>query len=269
MFRDKERYGQDPNVVIRSRPPTFDKPLKWQREAERGDRVGHDRLVFTCSWSDWFIEEADAWRDDAWAIVKACPLLTFQVLTKRADRIAGHLPGDWGAGYPNCWGGVSVEDQAAANTRIPEILETPWALRFLSVEPLLAPVDLARSTPCGYYCDESVGHVDHQFCQESKGNGSGIGWVIVGGESGNTTGKYLARPCNIDWVRSVVRQCDAAGVPCWAKQLGSRPFSDNLNPILRMGGYLSLKDPHGEDMAEFPEDLRVRQMPTVAEAGVP
>lgn len=245
MFRDKERYGQDPTNVHRSSRLTFEKPLKWQREAERGDRTGDACRVFTCSWSDWFIEEADAWRDDAWAIIRACPLLTFQVLTKRSDRIAGHLPTDWGAGWPNVWLGVSVEDRENLG-RIDDLRIIPAAIRFLSVEPLLG----------------DVGEIDL----------SGIAWVIVGGESGNETGKYEARPCDIEWIRSIVRQCLDTGVACFVKQLGSKPYvvrdlrsqgqpagmPDNIFRVL-----LDLRDRHGEDWSEWPEDLRVRNFPIV------
>src|ERR1700728_2917718 len=73
MYRDKKRYGQDPYTPVRSAVQTFNKPLKWQREVREGKRVGHDRLVFTCSWSDWFIKESDPWRGDAWSIVRQCP----------------------------------------------------------------------------------------------------------------------------------------------------------------------------------------------------
>jgi protein gp37 len=257
MYRDKERYGQDPTVVHRSSKSTFDRPLKWQREAERGDRVGHDRLVFTCSWSDWFIEEADGpWRDDAWAIIRACPLLTFQVLTKRIGRAKDCFPSDWGGGYPNCWGGVSVEDQAAANSRIPELLRTPWVLRFLSVEPLLGLVDLRR----GIYLKRD----DPRPWYGEGTSLEGIGWVIVGGESGNDSGKYRARSCDLSWVRGVVEQCRAAGVPVWVKQLGTRPFHHGT--VDGGAASLNLKDRHGEDWSEWPCDLRVRQIPAVMES---
>src|SRR5262245_48809217 len=155
MFSDKRRYGQDPNVVVRSRPPTFNAPQKWQRQAEAGDLR---RLVFTCSWSDWFIEEADPWRPEAWAIIRACPLLSFQILTKRPERIAEQLPDDWGEGYPNVWLGVSIESNAYVDRA--DLLRTlPAAVRFVSAEPLLGPLpdlDLA-----------------------------GLDWLIVGGESGS------------------------------------------------------------------------------------
>ncbi len=103
MFRDMKRYGSDPEVVTRSKTK-FDEPRKWKTP----------RRVFTCSWSDWFHEGADAWRAEAWAIVRDTPHLTYQILTKRPERIADHLPPDWGEGYPNVWLGTSVENQRFA-----------------------------------------------------------------------------------------------------------------------------------------------------------
>src|SRR6266498_5551388 len=84
MFREKRQYGQDPDVVVRSKT-TFNAPLKWKDSA----------LVFTCSWSDWFIEEADPWRDEAWDVIRRTPHLTYQILTKRIERASSCLPKDW------------------------------------------------------------------------------------------------------------------------------------------------------------------------------
>jgi protein gp37 len=126
MYRDKKRYGQDPATVVRSASATFLKPLKWQREVERGIRTGHDRLVFTCSWSDWFIEEADNWRPEAWDIVRATPGLIYQILTKRPERIADHLPSFWQEIRVRCWLGTSIEDQAAMDLRGPIMRAFGW-----------------------------------------------------------------------------------------------------------------------------------------------
>jgi protein gp37 len=262
MFRDKERYGQNPNVVGRSKPPTFNAPLRWQREAERGDRTGADCLVFTASWSDWFIEEADPWRAEAWAIIRACPLLTFQVLTKRANRIGSNLPPDWGAGYPNVWLMVSVENQAET-WRVLELARFSAAVRGLSVEPLLAPVDLTRIDNGGgekynALTAEVTTSRGHRFIASDA---KPIDWVIVGGESGNETGKYRARPCDMDGIRSVVDQCKEAGVPCHVKQLGSNVYSAFQR--------VRFEDHHGGDWSEWPESLRVRQFPRAVETPAP
>lgn len=180
MFRDKHRYGQDPETVVRSRPATFNKPLSWKDPA----------LVFTCSWSDWFHEAADAWRADAWDIVRRTPHLTYQILTKRPDRIAAHLPPDWGDGWPNVWLGTSVEN-ARWTHRVQQLVNVPARVRFLSCEPLLGNVSLAA---------DWMPHLH---------------WVIVGGESGPK-----ARPMDLDWARWLRDQCRVAGIPFFLKQLG-------------------------------------------------
>lgn len=202
MFKQKKQYGQDPNLVVRSKTK-FSDPLKWDE----------GQLVFTCSWSDWFIEEADAWRDDAWDIVRRTRRHTYQILTKRIDRAAAHLPADWP--LPNVWLGVSVENQKAADERIPILLQIPAAVRFLSVEPLLGPVDLSPYiTPTCAACEvaAATGVGDDHGRTHTH---SSIDWVIVGGESGPG-----ARPMHPDWARSVRDQCVAAGVPFFFKQWG-------------------------------------------------
>jgi protein gp37 len=188
MFTAQERYGRDPARVVRTK--TWGDPPRWQRQAAAAGRV---ELVFTCSWSDWFHVAADGWRAEAWAVVKRCPNLQFQILTKRADRIAANLPPDWGAGYPNVWLGVSVEDRRYGLPRVELLRPVPAAVRFLSVEPLL----------------EDVGRVELR----------GIDWVIVGGESGPGF-----RPMRHEWARSLRDQCAAAGVAFFFKQSsGLRP----------------------------------------------
>lgn len=178
MFRDKKRYGQDPNVVVRSKT-TFNAPLKW----EQGMRI------FTCSWSDWYIKEADAWRGEAWEIIHQTPRHTYQILTKRIERAVGNSPL---VVLPNVHLGVSVEN-ARYKHRIDILRCLNATVRFLSIEPLIG----------------DVGELDLR----------GIGWVIVGGESGGRD----ARPMNADWVRGVRDQCIAAKVPFFFKQWGANP----------------------------------------------
>ena len=92
MYRQMTRYKKDPKVVKRTSNGTFYKPLKLNKEVDKGIRTGNDRLVFTCSWSDWFNEEADDWRLDAWGVIRDSPNHTFQILTKLPERIQGNLP---------------------------------------------------------------------------------------------------------------------------------------------------------------------------------
>src|SRR6266568_714170 len=181
MYREKKQYGQNPALVVRSKT-TFTGPLKW-REPKR---------IFTCSWSDWFHETADAWRPEAWDVIRHTPQHTYLILTKRAERIRHCLPPLWGKGWPNVWLGVSVETQEYC-WRIEELAQIPAAMRFVSAEPLLGPLDLS-----GWLA-------------------TAIDWVIVGGESGPK-----ARPMDLHWARLLRDQCLQVepGVAFFLKQLG-------------------------------------------------
>ena len=185
MYREKERYGQDPSIVVRSKT-TFNAPLKWKDPA----------MVFTCSWSDFFIEEADAWRNEAWHIIQQTPHLTYQILTKRPGRIIEHLPPDWGDGYRNVWFGVSGETHEWFLKRWRILRGVRAALRFVSLEPLLGPVSLAES-------------------------GTVPDWVIAGGETG-----LQARFTDLMWLRRIRADCEGARIPFFLKQitLGGRPI---------------------------------------------
>ena len=218
MYRDKERYGKDPKEVIRSKS-TFDQPLKWTEP----------RLIFTCSWSDFFIKDADEWRDDAWDIIRRTPHHTYQILTKRPERVMECLPDDWGDGYPNVWLGVSVENQEMYDARVPMLADIPAAVRFLSLEPLIGPIDV----------DTKGQYLEHD-----------IHWVIIGGESGNDTGKYRYRRADIKWFTDIITDVLKYGVATFFKQTGTYVAK-------KMG----LKDRHGGDWDEFPTILQVREFP--------
>lgn len=194
MYRDKTRYGQNPEVVQRSKT-SFTAPLRWKEPA----------LVFTCSWSDWFHESADAWRAEAWDIIRRTPHLTFQILTKRPERVAGHLPSDWGNGYPNVWLGVSIENQRFA-LRASQLAKIPAVVRFISAEPLLGSVSLSEPLSPPFPECEEVRLIE------------AFDWVICGGESG-----INARPMDLDWARSLRDQCAHYGVAFFLKQLGGHP----------------------------------------------
>lgn len=178
MYREMQRYGRDPFTVQRSKT-CFDAPRRWKEP----------RLVFTCSWSDFFIEAADAWRPEAWGVIWATAH-TYQILTKRPELIAERLPICWDEIKHRVWLGTSVESPAYL-WRKDFLCELPAGLgevRFLSLEPLL----------------ERIPDIDL----------GGISWVIVGGESGTER----RRECNPDWICEVVDQCRAAKVPVFVKQ---------------------------------------------------
>lgn len=271
MYRDKERRkpnGEkfdvltdrmkefyDPTVVMRATDSSFYAPLRKKAFKE-------PQKVFTCSWSDFFIEEADEWRNDAWEVIRKTPHLTYQILTKRPERIKQCLPSDWGKGYKNVWLGVTIENQKAANERISLFLDVPALVHFVSVEPQIGEVDLTQCR--SFVPGEYVYTVNALNGTESCWNPSGpvydiyhdeqlkskIDWVIVGGESGNDNGKYQYRPCNLDWVQKVLVDCQNYGTSVWVKQMGTHLAKE-----------MRLKARHGDDVSEWPDYLRVQRFP--------
>jgi protein gp37 len=250
--------GFDPRLV----PEKLHEPLKWRKP----------RRIFVNSMSDLFHEDfPDEYIDQVFAVMGVAHWHTFQVLTKRADRMAAYFAETWQvpaqpaaraydidilerpahvenrwdrinracddipsevlgdhcwdgedsligrpawprAPYPNIWLGVSVENQKYADARIPSLVKTPAAVRFLSCEPLLGPLDLsAWLKPCTdhFSFGPLYNHVDDEMPFPA------IGWVIVGGESGPG-----ARRMHPRWVQSIRDQCVAARVPFFFKQHG-------------------------------------------------
>ena len=289
-------------------------PLRWR----------HPRRIFVNSMSDLFHESLTNEQIAAvFGVMAAAPQHTFQVLTKRAKRmrewfswvdnygrevmaveaiqwIASHdgarrsrrielenqvaMPATWP--LPNVWLGVSVENQAAADERIPELLATPAAVRFLSCEPLIGPVDLkgwgdhapspVTSAPESWADFAWPGwvppHEDGRVVPTGGGSGSGwmnrwltsaggyatkLHWVISGCESGPG-----ARPCDVAWLRSLRDQCASAGVPYFLKQARESPdtmnadITDGPGSKRKAGGVIELPYLDGVQHAAFPEELR-------------
>ncbi|HSW29277.1 MAG TPA: DUF5131 family protein, partial [Longimicrobiales bacterium] len=154
--------------------------------------------------------------------------------------------------------------------RIPHLLRCPAAVRFLSCEPLLGPVNVRQALTYHRKPDEDFGSFGNVLADMQ-----GVDWVIAGGESGPG-----ARPCDATWIRSLVEQCRAAAVPVFVKQLGAHPWDsagETRAGAYTSGGFrygefrvkgeiLHLRDPKGGDPSEWPEDLRVREFPWPAEA---
>ena len=213
--------------VLTKRPERAREFFAWAKRY--GD--GYD-LVRTIDSSEllacaWEACSGDAWGDD----VEPPDLL---------DAIPG--PEVFGRAWPlpNVWLGVSVEDQATADERIPALLTLPAAVRWVSYEPALGPVDFgawlgAHHDACD--CDRCFGVSQNR-----------INWIVVGGESGPK-----ARLFDIAWARSTVEACEAAGTKCFFKQAGSNPTHD--------GAPVRLRDRKGGDLAELPTDLHVREWP--------
>jgi protein gp37 len=146
----------------------------------------------------------------------------------------------------NVWLGVSVEDQKRADQRIPHLLATPAAVRFLSVEPMLGPIEFS-----------DVSRRSDAVKQLGRRTLEGINWIIVGGESGPN-----ARPFDVGWARSLRDQCKAASVAFFLKQLGSRPVTAPVCPLsCECGLHYGFHDKKAGDPSEWPADLRIRQFP--------
>lgn len=181
--------------------------LKWDKQARRD---GVRRKVFCQSMSDFFEDhpQVEPWREEAIKILERLEWLDVQLLTKRPENVTRMVPDSWLENWPaHIWMGTSVENQEYANKRIPELLKIPAAVRFLSVEPLLGPVDLWSAK---YPWPNGGAGLGSAFAW-----GQGINWVIVGGESG-----HGARPMHPEWVRKIRDECQAAGVAFFFKQWG-------------------------------------------------
>lgn len=241
-------------------------PMRWAGAARK--RMERER-VFCASQADVFEDfpGLDAMRARLWQLIEATrDYLDWQLLTKRPGNIKRMVPQKWLEEPPRgVWYGTTVGTQESADKRMSELLEVPAQVRFLSCEPLLEPItfDIDRMTPRFSHCPDDTGtDQEDSGCAGCLGNPlayanggdhcgaqwSGIHWVIVGGESGPQ-----ARPFDLTWARSIIAQCRTASVPVFVKQLGAYPLD---------GERMSLNDRSGGDMAEWPEDLRIREFPS-------
>ena len=274
-------------------------PLKWRKP----------RKVFVNSLSDLFHDDVRTdFIQEVFTVMAICSQHTFQILTKRPQRMFDILS-QWGAedlytywhafsgqpreaqGWPlpNVWLGVSVEDQQAADERIPLLLQTPAAVRWISAEPLLGPVDLEQVRNSVMmaegqdYLNVLAGYAwtcsGADYC-DTCGINSSLDWVVVGGESGSG-----ARPCDVEWIRTIMRRCHRAAVPCFVKQLGSyvvdrndagfdgddgddwpmlTDIDDPSNDWSYQGASIRVRlhDRKGGQSEEWPKDMEVRQWPS-------
>ena len=201
---------------VRLHPDRLLQPLRWKKP----------RRVFVCSMSDFFHPMIPLeFQVRAFLVMRQCPQHTFQVLTKRSELMAMM---EYAAGIPmleNLWLGVTTENQEQADRRIPDLLRTQAAVRFVSVEPMLGSVDAwqylgAERNPIGL----AYGSV-------------GVDWLIIGCESGPNR-----RPMELEWAINLVRQCDAAGVATFVKQI---PINGRVS----------------HDLTEWPAELQRREYP--------
>lgn len=280
---------------IPDRPRVFCASLADVFEDWQGPMVdSKGRQLFTVDGNEWFFMPEhpecrprsrpkinrpltmDDVRRRLFALIDATPNLDWLILTKRPENILKYRPSeqpfwaprsgalvlselesgstttaDW-VTRKNVWLGTSVENQETADQRIPELLKCRDLSRvlFLSCEPLLGPLDLRR-----WMSDLDVSRDALGNDLGSASGGSDIDWAIVGGESGPG-----ARHCSISWFDSIRDQCKTAGVPCFIKQLGAKPMA-----LVHPYGpcELELKHPKGGDWDEWPEELKVREFPSV------
>lgn len=200
-FLDK-RYGRDTNEVVKNKSD-FTLPIKKDREGNYKLQSGS--FVRVCMASDFFLEEADAWREEAWEMIRKRPDVTFSLLTKRAQRIKECLPPDWNEGWENVSFSVSCENQKRLEERMPYLLEIPAKHRWISLKPFIGEVDVAPYLATGK-----------------------IETVLAGGEN------YLgSRPLHYEWVKKVYDACAENNVQLIFGQTGNLFIKDGKEYKIR------------------------------------
>lgn len=224
MYRIEDKKKIDPTEVRKG--SDFREPL--------ASKFKKPELIFTCSMSDFFIDDADQWRPEAWEIIKDTPQHTWLILTKRPERIKDCLPPDWGDGYPNVWLGISVENNKNLH-RLNSLAEIPCKLRFISAEPLLETID---------------------FTQEIDGKTpiDAFEWIILGGESGDDYGKYRYRECREKWIYETFAPLLQMGKYIFVKQVGT--FVSKNDPKQK-----GRQDRHGTYMDLWSKVIQIQEVP--------
>lgn len=215
MYRDSlgsKRYN--PFAVTKTKT-VFDMPLKLKEPSK----------IFASSLTDVFHPDCDSFRNEFWDIIRKCPQHTFQIPTKRPERIVDQTPPDM-LHADNIWFGTSVGSEKGVS-RIHDLLKVDCKTRFVSFEPLHGRIDM-----------------NWDLLDLMK-----IHWAIIGGESGNDNGKYRYRPCKIEWMEELVNDLSKT-TSIFVKQMGTY-----------LAKQMKLKDRHGRNIEEFPESLKIRQFP--------
>lgn len=231
----------------------WSEPVKWAKAARAS---GKRAKVFCASMGDVFEDRPELVAPRillSYLILDTADALDWLLLTKRPQNFALMPPGV----LEKCWLGVTAEDQARADERIPLLLQAPARVRFVSCEPLLGPVDLRQSRAIAL--ERGVG------AESGKPYPPLIDWIIVGGESGPR-----ARPFDLSWARFIRSYCTDFGPRIFIKQLGRHAISNDDDDRRHVGDMmlphpfrLSFDDLDGRDPAEWPEDLRVQEFPRV------
>lgn len=193
VYRQDAQHDKDSRTVTKT--SAFDLPVRRSRDGRF--KVPGGQTVYTCFTSDFLVEEADAWRAEAWEMMRLRHDLRFFFITKRIDRLHDVLPPDWGEGYENVAVGCTIENQVLADYRLPFLLDAPLRHKLIICAPLLGPLEI------GDYLSPQIEEVS------------------AGGESGSE-----ARPCDYDWVLGLREQCVAHDVPFTYHQTGARLVKD-------------------------------------------
>lgn len=193
VYRGDAKRGIDSSVVTRTK--SFDLPVRKKRTGEY--KIPSGTELMTCFTSDFFVEDADNWRPEAWRMISERKDLKFLMITKRIHRLQQCIQEDWGKGYDHVTICCTVENQEQADRRLPIYQMAPVKHKIIICEPLLGPVDLSP------YLDETIEQ------------------VVVGGESGND-----ARVCSYDWVLDIQRVCVERNISFWFKQTGTHLIKD-------------------------------------------
>ena len=191
VYRQDGRYNPEIDSSEVRRTSSFDLPLK--RKLDKSFKLESGTLVFTCFTSDFFVDDADEWRKDAWRMIRARNDLIFYIFTKRIDRFNISLPDDWGTGYENVIIGCTIENQKRADYRLPIFKELPIKHKTIICAPLLESINLRP------YLDKTIEE------------------VAASGESGND-----ARVCDYDWILDIREQCIEADIPFCFHQTGAK-----------------------------------------------
>ena len=194
VYRGDAKRDIDSTIVTKTK--TFDLPVQKKRNGEY--KIPSGTLVYACFTSDFFVEDADYWRTEAWNMIRLRNDLNFMMITKRIDRLHVSLPDDWGDGYEHVTICCTIENQDRADYRLPIYKALPIKHKILILEPFLEWINL-RPYDIGLWVEQ----------------------VVVGGESG-----YEARPCHYDWVMEIRNLCVENNVSFWFKQTGAKFVKD-------------------------------------------
>ena len=237
MYREKDRWKRKGQESSEADVVKKTKGTGWKtviRNAKSGERI------FVESMGDFWHEKADSWREEVYEEMRKRPDVIYLIPTKRPQNIKERLPEDWGSkGWPNVWIGFSAEQQSSYADFYNAIQEVPCYILWCSMEPMLEEIEADRVVVNGEEVNPLAGSLKYRK----------LDWIVVGGESGNDTGKHRYRPCEEEWMYKVVQACRRNEVAVFVKQMGT--YLSKVMGITR----------DGKEVREFPMRLRVQEYP--------